>query len=484
MGLKVQAIADLWLRYKTVFNHAWARREALEPIPRLPHEYEFLPATLALQETPVHPAPKIVMRLILLFVLLLILWSFFGKLDVVASATGKIVPDSRSKTIQPIETASVRAIHVVDGQSVKAGENLIELDATVAQADIDRLHAEYQAAYLDVAMYTALLAAQQKESVLLNSKSLNLTLDVSTFPNPIPTDILDAEKRLGLGQLDAYKTRAAQLAAAISRHEAEQRSTQAVMEKYQQTLPIMQQREQDYQRLLDKKYVANHEYLELKKQAIEQERDLAAATEKLAEITASRVEAERESRQFYAETHRAWLDKLHEAQQRSSSSSQELIKANSRGDLMKLTAPVDGTVQQLSVHTVGGVVTPAQPVMTIVPANSPIEVEAYLSNQDVGFVHPGQKVEVKVETFSFTKYGTVKGEVISVSSDAIKDEKLGLVFAVRVRLAKNTILVDGNNLHLSPGMAVMVEIKTTQRRVIEYFLDPLMRHASESLGER
>ena len=124
------------------------------------------------------------------------------------------------------------------------------------------------------------------------------------------------------------------------------------------------------------------------------------------------------------------------------------------------------------------------PVMTIVPANSPIEVEAYLSNQDVGFVHPGQKVEVKVETFSFTKYGTVKGEVISVSSDAIKDEKLGLVFAVRVRLAKNTILVDGNNLHLSPGMAVMVEIKTTQRRVIEYFLDPLMRHASESLGER
>ena len=151
---------------------------------------------------------------------------------------------------------------------------------------------------------------------------------------------------------------------------------------------------------------------------------------------------------------------------------------------MRLTAPVDGTVQQLAIHTVGGVVTPAQPLMTIVPSNSPIEVEAYLSNQDIGFVHQGQQVEVKIETFSFTKYGTVKGEVIAVSSDAIKDEKLGLVFSVRVQLNKNTIWVDGNNLHLSPGMAVTVEIKTMQRRVIEYFLDPLMKHSAESLHER
>lgn len=482
--LELQAVKDLLLRYKTVFVHVWARRDELEPVKRTRHEYEFLPATLALQETPVHPAPKLFMRLILLFVFLLVGWSCFGKLDVVASATGKIVPDSRSKIIQPMETASVHAIHIIDGQVVKAGDNLIELDATVAQADIDRLKSEYQSAFLDVAMYKALLVAQKKESALLQKKSVGLNLELDNFPLTISTDDVEAQKRLAVGQLDAFKTRASQLAAAIARHEAEQRSTQAIVEKYQQTLPIIQQREQDYQRLLDKKFVSNHDYLELKKNLIEQERDLAAETEHLSEISASRLEAERESKQFYAETQRTWLDKLHEAEQRVSSSSQEFIKARSRGQFMHLTAPVDGTVQQLAIHTVGGVVTPAQPLMTIVPANSPIEVEAYLSNQDIGFVHPGQKVEVKIETFSFTKYGTIKGEVISVSSDAIKDEKLGLVFATRVRLDKNTIFVDGNHLNLSPGMAVTVEIKTTQRRVIEYFLDPLLRHSSESLRER
>ena len=494
MGIQRQALRDLLQRYKTVFMHVWTRRDELDAVPRLRHEYEFLPATLALQETPVHPAPQILIRLILLFVLLLVCWSFFGKLDVVASATGKIVPDSRSKIIQPMETASIHKIHVIDGQLVKAGDPLIELDATVAQADIDKLRAEFQNAFLDAAMYEALLVAQEqeqekekekkKESAFPGTKANAVKLEVARFPVAIDRSDLEAEQRLAEGQLGAYQARASQLAAAILRHEAEQRSTQSIVEKYQQTLPIIQQREQDYQRLLDKNYVSNHDYLELKKSLIEQERDLAAETERLAEISASRIEAERERKDFYAETRRDWLDKLHDAEQRSSSLSQELVKASSRGQYMKLTAPVDGTVQQLAVHTIGGVVTPAQPLMTVVPTNSPIEIEAYLSNQDIGFVHPGQKVEVKIETFSFTKYGTVKGEVLSVSPDAIKDEKLGLVFAVRVRLEKNTIMVDGNNLHLSPGMAVTVEIKTTQRRVIEYFLDPLMRHTSESLHER
>jgi len=482
MNINTQAFKDLIQRYKIIFTEVWARRSELDAVPRLRHEYEFLPATLALQETPVHPAPQIFMRLILGFVFLLLVWSIFGKLDVVASATGKIVPDSRSKIIQPMETAAVRAIHVIDGQTVKAGDNLIELDATVAQADSDRLRAEYYAAALDVAMYKALLTAQESESV--SGKSKTIDFGTNKILAKIPASDISAQKQLANGQFEAFKTRSSQLAAAILRHQAEERSTQSLFEKLQQTLPIMQQKEADYQNLLAKNFVSRHEYLEFKTNLIEQERDLVAQQEKLAEITASRIEAERERKQFYAETRRVWLDKLHEAEQRTSSSSQEVIKADTRGRFMRLTAPVDGTVQQLAIHTVGGVVTPAQPLMTIVPLNSPIEVEAYLSNQDIGFVHKGQKVEVKIETFSFTKYGTIKGEVVAVSSDAIKDEKLGLVFSVRVRLNKNTIHVDGNNLHLSPGMAVTVEIKTMQRRVIEYFLDPLMRHTSESLHER
>ena len=479
---RLQALHDLWLRYKIIFLDSWSQRQALDSVPRLRHEYEFLPATLALQETPVHPAPQIFMRLIILFCVLLIVWSIFGKLDVVASSTGKIVPDSRSKVIQPFEIASVHAIHVTDGQIVKAGDNLIELDATVAQADIDRLKTEFQTASLDVAMYQSLLTAQEKK--LGADKNYKFFLDASELPSIISVSDINAQKRLATGQFDAYTTRVSQLAAAIIRHEAEERSTQALVDRDRETLPIIQQREADMQNLLTKNFVSRHEYLELKTALIEQSHNVEVQQEHLAEINASKMEAERESKQFYAETRRVWLDKLHEAEQRVSVASQELIKANTRGRFMRLTSPVDGVVQQLAVHTLGGVVTPAQPLMTIVPSNGPIEIEAYLSNKDIGFVRSGQKVEVKIETFSFTKYGTITGEIVSVSSDAIQDEKLGLVFATRVRLTQHQIMIDGNSVNLSPGMAVTVEIKTTQRRVIEFFFDPLMRHSSESLRER
>ena len=151
---------------------------------------------------------------------------------------------------------------------------------------------------------------------------------------------------------------------------------------------------------------------------------------------------------------------------------------------MRLTAPVGGTVQQLAVHTVGGVVTPAQPLMVIVPRDKVLEVEAMLPNKDIGFVNPGQDAEVKVETFPFTKYGTIHGTVTQVSSDAIQDEKLGLVYSTRVKLARDTIQVESKAVRLSPGMAVTIEVKTGTRRVIEYFLSPLMQYGDESLRER
>lgn len=163
---------------------------------------------------------------------------------------------------------------------------------------------------------------------------------------------------------------------------------------------------------------------------------------------------------------------------------QELTKARYEQSLTELRAPVAGTVQQLAVHTLGGVVTPAQPLLTLVPSDQHVEVEALLENKDVGFVHAGQPVSVKVETFNFTKYGTVAGEVVSVSQDAIKDEKRGQVYNAKVRLARSQLLIDGRSVALAPGMAVTVEIKTDQRRVIDYFLSPLEQHLQESLGER
>jgi hemolysin D len=185
-----------------------------------------------------------------------------------------------------------------------------------------------------------------------------------------------------------------------------------------------------------------------------------------------------------AETRRLALDSLNEAEQKTTTASQELIKAESRGKLMTLAAPVDGTVQQLAVHTVGGVVTPAQPLMMVVPKDNPIEVEAFVENKDIGFVNPGQEAVVKIETFPFTKYGTIEARVTHVSHDAVNDEKRGLIFPARVNLRQATIRVENKTVNLSPGMAVTVEVKTAQRRVIEYFLAPLLQYKDESLRER
>jgi hemolysin D len=173
-----------------------------------------------------------------------------------------------------------------------------------------------------------------------------------------------------------------------------------------------------------------------------------------------------------------------DGQQKVAMLEQELLKADSRSHLMQLIAPVDGTVQQLAVHTVGGVVTPAQPVMMIVPHDNPLEVEAFIENKDIGFVKVNHDAEVKIETFQYTKYGTLHAKITSISHDAINDEKRGLIYSTKVKMDRATINVDGTDVNLSPGMAVSVEIKTGKRRVIEYFLNPLLQYGHESLQER
>lgn len=471
--LQWQALRELLGRHRAVWRQVWARRAELDALPRPAHETQFLPAALALQETPVSPAPRVAMGLIVAFLLIALLWATFGRIDVVAVGQGKVVPSDRTKTVQPLEAATVKAIHVHDGQFVRAGEVLIELDPTAPTADADRLAAEHTAALLQLVRGQALLAA----------------LDGSGAPGLPPLKGVDPTRRqeaarLLQGQYAEYQTRHERVAADTARREAEWRATQDLVRKLEQTLPIATQRAQDYRKLVDQSFVSNHGYLEQEQAPIEMAADLAAQRNRLQEIASSLDEARAQQRALTAETRRTALDSIEQAQQRLDALAQERIKADARGRLTRLTSPVDGMVQQLAAHTEGGVVTPAQPLMVVVPADQPLEVEAFFENKDIGFLRQGQVAEVKVETFPFTKYGTLHAELASVSHDAISDERRGLIYASRVRLARTSLDVDGTEVRLSPGMAVTVEVKTGQRRVIEYFLAPLLRHTDESLRER
>lgn len=473
LKLRFLALGDLFARYGLVFRHAWAARAQLDPPRRLPHEAQFLPAALALQETPVSPVPRVTMWMLIGFAVLTLVWAVFGRIDVVASAQGKIVPNDRTKTIQPFETSTVRAIHVSDGQIVKAGDVLVDLDATSASADQARLRSDLAVARLQVARAKALLTA------IDGGGPLRLA-----HPEGVDDALFQQGQRLLLGQHGELLAKQSRIDADIARREAELRSTQELVKKLEQTAPIARQRAQDFKNLVDENFVSRHGYLEREQVRIEQEGDLANQRSRLKEIEASLRETKGQRTELIAETRRLSLDSINDGQQKVGSLEQELVKADTRGRLMQLTAPVDGTVQQLAIHTQGGVVTPAQPLMVIVPKDNPLEVEAFIENKDIGFVKGGQEAEVKVETFQYTKYGTIHAGVTSVSHDAINDEKRGLIYSTRVKMERASMNVDGTQVRLSPGMAVTVEIKTGKRRVIEYFLSPLLQATSESLRER
>ena len=473
LSLRLQAALDLLKRYAAVFGHVWKIRKDLDPPQRLPHEAAFLPAALELQETPVSPAPRIVAWLLIAFAFIALLWAGFGRIDVVAVAQGRIVPNAGSKLIQPIDTAAVKAIHVVDGQAVKAGQVLVELDATSAQADSVRTGNDLSTAKLQAARARGLLTA------LTDGRTPRLAP-----PAGIAVERIAQEQRLLDGQYAEYQARIARIDAEIARREAEYRSTGEVVRKLEQTVPIARKRAEDYKGLVDKNFISKHGYLEKEQIRIEQEADLQTQRSRLKELAAAIDEAKGQRNSAVAETRRLALDTLNEAEQKATGFGQELVKADTRGKLMTLTAPVDGTVQQLAVRTVGGVVTEAQVLMVIVPQDDALEVEAFLENKDIGFVNAGQAAEVKVETFPFTRYGTIPASLVHVSRDAINDEKRGPIYSARARLQRATMQVEDKTVNLSAGMAVSLEVKTGKRRVIEYFLSPLLQRGSESLRER
>jgi len=469
----LQAVRDFWGRYAEVFRYSWRNRGDSEPVERLPHEAAFLPAALSLQETPVSPAPRVAMWTLIAFASIALLWAIFGRIDIVATAQGKIVPNDRTKTVQPIETATVKRILVTDGQRVKAGDVLIELDATMAQADRDRVLGDLVSTRLQVSRGGAMLALIESGRL----PSLSRPQDV--------TDLQFVEaQRLLVGQANEYTARLERVGAELAQREAELRSTREMVRKLEQTVPIAQQRAADLRNLLQQNLVARHTYLEREQVRLEHEGDLATQRSRLTELDAAIRESASRRRELTAEVRRVTLDSITDGKMKGAALEQEFIKTASRDRLMRLLAPVDGTVQQLAVHTVGGVVTPAQPVMVVVPSDNPLEVEAFVENKDIGFVRPGQPAEVKIETFLYTKYGTLPATVSSVSHDAINDEKRGLIYSARVKLSESTIIVDGTEVNLTPGMVVSVEIKTGKRRVIEYFLSPLIQHTRESLRER
>jgi hemolysin D len=454
-------------------------------------ELAFLPAALEIVETPPSPIGRAIGLTIILLFCAALVWAWWGTIDIVASATGKIMPSGRTKVIQPFETGVVRSIRVQDGQAVKAGDIVIELDPTVNAAERDHLHNDLLAEQLNIARLRAALAAGVDP--------------VADFTPPRDADpaLISTQRQLLLNQVTEHRAKIAALTRQQAQKEAEQATATATIHKLEALVPVIQPRVDIRKTLMDKELGSKLTYFETLQLLVEQQEELSVQKSHLNETEAAEA-AIRETRgQAEAEYRRTISDDLAKAEQKANGLTQDLIKAEQKTKLQLLTAPIDGVVQQLAIHTVGGVVTPAQSLLVIVPSDSRLEIEATVSNRDIGFVHAGQEAEIKIDTFNFTRYGLLHGQVLSVSQDAIiherqndrprelgtqndssepKDQELN--YSARISLDHTQMQIDNRMVNLSAGMAVTVEIKTGSRMILSYLLSPILRYRQETLRER
>lgn len=462
-------------------------------------QLEFLPAAIEIQETPPAPVGRAILWLVVIFFLIAIGWAFIGKIDIVATAQGKIIPSGHVKVVQPFEIGVVRQIHVTEGQEVNAGDVLVDLDPTSTNADQARLSNELLLADLEGARLKALLAIINdpgtsppqidRESVgrhILNLYQEGLPAQSEHLTDkPHPTEeALDVQARILKNQYAEYRARISGLDHELARRRAALATARTQAKKLKETLPLVTKRATAMKALVDKRMAAELDYLALEQERVEQQQDLAAERSRLKEAEAAVAGTLEQRTVANAEFKRSRLLELAEAERKSAGLLKEIIKATQRTNLQQLNSPIAGVVENLKIHTTGGVVTPAQELMQIVPMDNKLEVEAWIQNKDIGFVHEGQLAEVKVETFPFTKYGTIDAEIEDLSNDAVSNEQLGLVYATRVLLKNSVISVENRPVNLTPGMAVTVEVKTGQRRIVEFILNPLLRGLRESARER
>jgi len=437
---------------------------------------EFRPGVLAVQDAPPSPAARRLAWLIMTLFFTGFWWAILGTLDIVAIAHGRVIPSGHSKPVHALAAGEVSAIHVRDAQRVKRHALLVELDATVELAEEGRLVIDHRDALHSRDRLQKLLSLLQTERVPELEQAAR---ELASGPDSQAT-----QSRLLRGQLLALAKRLQVLDRNLLRQQETLRSAQAEIRKLELVLPLVSERAHGIKSLVDQKLQGRHAWFDAEKERIVHAQNLELQRLRQAEINAaiSQLQSERES--LLADQRREFLEQQWQNEQKIKTLGQELVKVRELINRRQVRAPAAGVVQQLSVHASGAAVATGATLMVIVPETRKLEIDATLLNRDIGFVRAGQTAEIKVETFPFTRYGTVPARVVNVSRDAVIDDQLGLVYSVKLALLQGGIRVDGESGTLSPGMGVVAEINTGERRIIDYLLSPLLRYRQEAMRER
>ncbi|WP_421868946.1 HlyD family type I secretion periplasmic adaptor subunit [Motiliproteus sp.] len=459
--------------------NAWQQRGSLGDKHIAQDELEFLPAALEIQDRPPSPMGRVMMWTLIGLFLIGVAWACVGKVDIVAVAEGKIVPSGKIKPIQPLEKGVVSRILVKEGEAVIQGQPLVELDATQTEADQQRLQHELLTTQLNLARQQALanrLASTDTEADT-NDQLITWPQQASEAQRQLHQSLFDQQWAQYQAQTQALRrTQAAKL--------ADKDASQARIRRLEATLPLISERADALKQLSERKMAARNQYLELESERVDNELELVEEQARQRQLRAALQETEAQLQVLRSQSRAQAFEALAESQRQQRTLVEDLSKARDRNQRQILYAPVDGVIKELVLASPGEVVTPAQPLMQIVPREEALVVEAYLANKDIGFIREQMDAAIKVHTFPFTKYGLIEAEVIQVSADALADEEKGLIYKMKLLMDQDWLNVEGNKVQLIPGMAVTAEVKTGTRRLIEYFLAPLLRYRQESVRER
>jgi hemolysin D len=458
-------------------------------------ELAFLPAALEVIDTPASPTARYTAAAIAAFFTAAVTWSILGHVDIIATAPGTVIPAGKTKTVQPLEAGVVKSILVQDGDHVRAGQTLVELDVVAAAAERDRYARDLRRARLDVAGLQALREAFAGGE----------PLDRFAPPTGLPAAEIEIERAAIVARHAGQREKLADLAQQVLEKEAEAGENAASISRLQALLPIAQQKRDLYRSLLNVQFTNKTAWLDAEAAYTDDQSQLLVQQRKTPEVLAQAESLRRQLASARADYVKGVLQDLADAGQKQGELEQQVAEAAHKAEQTVLSAPIDGTVQQLAIHTIGGVVTPAQPLMQVVPDGGPVLIEARVKNRDIGFVSAGQPVEVKVETFQFTQYGLLTGHVLDVSHDAVpqtdkrskQDGKDGRQvendnapdadpsdYIAHVALDQTKMFVDGHEHKISAGMSVTTEIRTGRRRLISFLLAPFEETLLDSAGER
>jgi hemolysin D len=462
-------------------------------------DHEFLPAALEILETPPSPVRIGLLAIICAFAATTLAWSYFGRLDIIATAQGKLQPTGRVKIIQPLDTGKVLASFVENGKHVQQGDVLVELDPSEGAAEV----AEFAT---NLASYRAEALRRHVAIEAARAKQVDKAPPVA-WPANIPLPIRLREERVISSDLGQLNAQVASLNAQAHQKRTERERLESTIVAQKQLVATQQERVQMRSSLFDKNAGSRADLINAIETMQYQKTALAQQVGQLAEAEANLAVIARDTEKAYETFMSDNAQKLAEAERQADDYAQKLVKSAAKLDHMTLRAPIDGIIQASSVTTVGQVVTSGEEIMRIVPEDAALEIECYLPNQDIGFVKEGQNAVVKIESFPFTRYGTINARVTRVARDAIPQPEAeqtetnaakttrstnsgtaqrmqNLVFPVTLKPDTTLIGVDGTNIPLQAGMATTVEIRTGSRRILEYIFSPLVQIGSEAMKER